>query len=119
MKTLNLKQTKAKYKAAKRWSESQQHTEKKGDTNCCECSECGHVDKYLYLDSGVTPFKVLCSKCNAPSHRKLGEDINPALEPTHEWYRPSLNHVMVMQKRYPMIFDHIINGGLMPREISK
>jgi len=84
--------------------------------NCYRCNECGHITKTRDIDKGVTPFMHLCEKCNGMAFSSFYEDIVPNQQPTQEWYRPRLKKVYNMSDA---MIEHILNGGLDVRTISK
>lgn len=96
--------------------ESMDYSEKKGDINCYVCPHCGLLRKTINADSGVTPFMIKCDLCGwmMESTFYAAQDISPELEPTHEWYRPSLEETLEASDGVRM---HILNGGLMSRRI--
>lgn len=83
--------------------------------NCYVC-KCGHITKTKDIDAGVTPFMFGCEQCGEFSQSSMYRDVAPYLEPTIEWYRPSLEEVFKMK---PAMADHILRGGLAHRKIPK
>lgn len=79
--------------------------------NCYICRECGHVTKTKDVDRGVTPFYHLCEKCGLLAKSTFYKDIVPDKPVTEEWYRPTLEQVLKMDRNSNML-DHILNGGL-------
>lgn len=93
---------------------------KKNDVNCYTC-ECGHITKTIDVDKGVTPFMHQCEKCDSFAKSSFYNDIAPHIEPTQEWYRPTLEQVIKMRKNKfgQAMIDHILQGGLDVRNIEK
>jgi hypothetical protein len=79
--------------------------------NCYRC-DCGHVTKTIDVDKGVTPFIFNCDKCNKHAKSTFYNDIAPHLEPTWEWYRPTLQDTIKRRIKKPFDVDHILKGGL-------
>lgn len=82
--------------------------------NCYTCSE-GHIAKTKDIDAGVTPMFIQC-KCDKRASSSFYTDSAPSIEPTHEWYRPSLAETLKL--KFNML-DHVLCGGLMIRKIVK
>lgn len=87
--------------------------------NCYTCQSCGHITKTKDVDTGVTPFMLLCEKCNGISYSSFYEDIAPNQTPTIEWYRPTLKQILKMRTKHPEMLNHIFNGGLEYRKINQ
>lgn len=87
-----------------------------GKTNCYRCEGCERKTKYIYKNTGVTPFLKNCEHCGNTSKSSLMYDIAPELEPAHEWYRPSLEETINLKDQI-ITLDHILNGGLLERPI--
>ena len=113
---MDQKKLKAAYKNMVRRVEADtRRSEQKGLTNCYTCTNCGQVDKYLYVDSGTAPMVVGCSSCKKrSSFSSLMKQQAPNLAPTWEWFRPSLEQVKTFSKQ-PQLLMHILNGGLLRR----
>jgi hypothetical protein len=92
-----------------------------GKTNCYTCRD-GHITKTIDKDNGVTPFMIRCrhKDCVQHANSSLYRDAVPDLEPTYEWFRPSVEDVIKMDRKgeHGMV-DHILNGGLDIRVITK
>ena len=84
--------------------------------NCYTC-KCGHITKTKDVDSGVTPMFFKCEKCGKMASSSFYKDIALHLEPTFEWFRPTLAEVLKMRRK-PQELDHILNGGLEYRLIK-
>ncbi len=85
--------------------------------NCYTCQTCGHITKTKDVDAGVTPFMHTCESCGKTAYSSFYKDIAPHLQPTQEWYRPTLERVLKMRKNSGML-DHILQGGLDVRKIE-
>jgi RNase P subunit RPR2 len=87
---------------------------------CYKCKECGEITKTRDVDAGVTPFVFTCESCGGEAHSSFYKDIRPMQEPTIEWFRPTLEQVLKMnrQKKYQLLY-HILQGGLEWRKIKK
>ncbi|RYZ49914.1 MAG: hypothetical protein EOP49_15175 [Sphingobacteriales bacterium] len=84
--------------------------------NCYQC-KCEHITKTKDVDAGVTPFMKRCEKCNDFAQSTMYRDIAPHLQPTVEWYRPTLEECYKLKSK-PGLIDHILQGGLMDRKIT-
>jgi len=84
--------------------------------NCYKC-DCGHITKTKDVDAGVTPFMIICEKCNGIARSTFYNDIAPEQEPTQEWYRPTLKQCLKLRNDFDML-EHILNGGLDVRKIT-
>ena len=84
--------------------------------NCYVCAN-RHVTKTIDIDTGVTPMFITCAVCNGQATSTFYRDINPAMEPSMEWYRPSLKETLKIKSSY--MLDHVLMGGLMIRKIQK
>jgi hypothetical protein len=84
-------------------------------TNVYTC-ESGHATKTICIDPGVTPFMHLCETCGGMANSSFFHDTHPELEPTQEWFRPTLKEVLKMGEG---MREHIFNGGLDVRQIKK
>lgn len=104
----------------KRWREmiekipSWNTPEKKGAYNCYVCESCGNIDKYVYCDTGVTPFITKCSRCYGFSQSTGMKDIIPFAKPNMQWYRPSLTATRLLSAGSQ---EHVLSGGLISRTI--
>lgn len=87
--------------------------------NCYSCSNCGHITKTVDVDAGVTPMMHKCEKCGHMAESSFYNDIAPGVDPTEEWYRPSLEQVLKVRKTQPGLVQHVLNGGLDCRKIQK
>lgn len=87
--------------------------------NCYVCDK-GHITKTKDVDAGVTPFVHKCETCGDIAKSSFYQDIAPDLEPTEEWYRPTLKAVTRMHASgFLGGVDHALNGGLFSRKIIK
>lgn len=81
--------------------------------NCYVC-DCGKITKTKDVDPGVTPFLHKC-ECGKLARSTMYRDIKPSLQPTEEWYRPSLHECLKYRDR-PNVLNHVFNGGLLERK---
>lgn len=101
----------------------------KGRINQYVCESCGHVTTTIDRDNGVTPFITVCtgtSPCTGTGpirgrngrgmSRSLGygSGVDQSATPTHEWYRPEVLDGLGKQG----CLAHVLNGGLLLREIA-
>jgi hypothetical protein len=87
--------------------------------NCYVCAACGHVMKTIDVHHGVTPMFLTCDKCGDGSAAStFFNDVRPDIEPTYEWFVPTLQELK-KYKRNPAMLDHIFRGGLDKRKIVK
>jgi RNase P subunit RPR2 len=84
--------------------------------NCYTCENCGHVTKTKDIDPGVTPFIMQCPACKETATSSFYNDIAPHIEPSVEWYRPSLEETMKLRKN-PGTLEHVLHGGLLDRKM--
>jgi len=82
-------------------------------TNVYTCKN-GHTTKTRDVDAGVTPAMHSCETCGELAHSSFYRDTHPHLEPTQEWFRPTLEEVLKMSIG---MREHILNGGLDVRAI--
>lgn len=89
--------------------------ERVGEVNQYECQdpECTRVVTTVNRAAGVTPMFITCAKCRGPMQSKW-YDVDQALAPTHEWYRPTPDELA--GKSLAQI-DHVRDGGLLLREV--
>lgn len=85
-------------------------------TNCYVCG-CGHVMKTIDRNEGVTPMFMQCDSCGGRGVSSFYRDVRPDLEPTHEWFVPTLQETKKLRGN-PAMLDHIFNGGLEIRKIK-
>lgn len=83
--------------------------------NAYRCQSCGHLTVTKDVDAGVTPFMHTCEKCGSMAESSFYR-VDPNLKHTQEWYRPSLKDLLKMS---PGMIDHVLQGGLVNRIISK
>lgn len=83
--------------------------------NCYVC-RCGHITKTKDVDAGVTPFMHRCELCGSMANSTFYDDIAPHIQPTEEWYRPTLKECLNMRKNEGWL-DHVLNGGLVSRKV--
>ncbi len=89
-------------------------------TNRVNYYTCGndHVTKTKDIDAGVTPMFIPCPVCNANSVSGMyGVDKFPEMEPSHEWFRPTLEQILKHRKS-PNLLNHFLQGGLDYRKIT-
>lgn len=84
--------------------------------NCYTCGS-GHVTKFIDRDAGVTPMFLSCPTCGEQASSSGYRDISPELQPTHEWFRPTLQECQKMRGKKEAILEHVLNGGLEFRKI--
>lgn len=79
------------------------------------CDTCGHIIHITYKNKGVTPFVMRCPKCSGDMVHKhtFKKDTVPGWVEVKNWYRPSLEEVLKMDKGTT---EHILNGGLILEE---
>lgn len=82
-------------------------------TNIYTCDK-GHITKTIDVDAGCTPFMKLCH-CGERSLSSFYKDNHPEVEPTQEWYRPTLEEVLKMSDG---MREHVLSGGLEIRDIK-
>lgn len=87
----------------------------KNRVNCYICQTCRLITKTIDVDAGVTPFMHTCEHCGQTAHSTFYKDIAPHLQPTQEWYRPTLGQCYRMKGG---LLDHILQGGLDVRTIE-
>lgn len=75
---------------------------------------CGRTMVTIDREPGVTPFIVQCPDCGGEAQSSAYKGINPAMIPTHEWYRPDS-----LEGLEGWSLDHVSKGGLLLREIEK
>jgi len=83
--------------------------------NCYTCPN-GHVTKTIDRHIGTTPMFNRC-ECGLQSTSSWYKDIAPDIEPTYEWFVPTLEQVKKYRKN-PSMLDHIFAGGLDYRKIK-
>lgn len=86
----------------------------------------GHQVKTIDRAKGVTPMFIICPSCNDSRTPQMASsnfyrDSAPQIEPTHEWYRPTLEecYKMDQDKTKWGLLEHILKGGLELRQIEK
>ena len=84
--------------------------------NCYHCQKCGHITKTKDIDRGVIPFMRKCEKCNNLTYSSFYEDIAPLQQIAEEWYRPKYDEYKKMSISTQ---NHILNGGLVSRKVTK
>jgi hypothetical protein len=82
-------------------------------TNTYTCPG-GHITKTRDIDAGVTPFMHSCGTCGEIATSSFYRDTHPNLEPTEEWYRPTLEEVFKLSEG---LREHVLQGGLNVRKI--
>jgi len=85
----------------------------------CEMG-CGNT-LFTHKDKGVTPMFMRC-KCGARStssfYRNITiEKMNNVIE-TREWYRPDYKEAKKLEKKYPGMMEHLMQGGLTDRIVK-
>ncbi len=87
--------------------------------NCYTCDVCNRITKTIDRDAGVTPMFHACENCRHPRARSsFYSDISPHLNPSQEWYRPTLDEVLKMKNESALV-EHVLSGGLLVRGIKK
>ena len=85
-------------------------------TNCYICPTCG-ITKTKDIDKGVTPMVIMCPKCNKNFAKSTFYiDIDSSIPVTHEWYRPSLDEFLKLDRDMQ---EHVLKGGLDYRSRSE
>jgi hypothetical protein len=96
-----------------------------GRKNVYECEFFpGHRMVTIDREPGVTPFLITCERCKAagmkgssgmlhPVMRSSCYQVDQALEPTHEWYRPDTCKGLDRATT-----EHVMKGGLLLRKIE-
>lgn len=84
-------------------------------TNVYTCKN-GHLTKTRDVDPGVTPMFYSCETCGESATSSFYRDTHPELEPTQEWFRPTLEQVLKMDIG---MREHVLQGGLDIRKIQK
>ncbi len=88
----------------------------KGSINVYECQACGESIVTIDKAEGVTPMFLACRAnptCGGRSVSKMYR-VPQDLEPTHEWYRPSLALRLTASE-----WDHVSRGGLLIRPVPE
>lgn len=87
-------------------------------TNCYVCSS-GHITKTIDVDEGVTPMFHQCHYCENMGTSRFYQDFAPDLKPVQEWYRPSLEECIELNRKGELgLLEHILDGGLNVRDIK-
>lgn len=88
-----------------------------------------HTTVTVNKDNGVTPMFISCPVCNERAASMMYK-INQALEPTHEWYKPTEEQIIGEAKFFALaneldeklllsgLKDHVKQGGLLMRKIK-
>ena len=99
---------------------SERSAERAGTTNCYTCEKCHRSEKYIYIDSGVTPFMNTCNFCGELAQSSFGRDIIPGIPATREWFRPELEEILELKNSTNpedhSQLEHYLNGGLESRK---
>jgi len=88
----------------------------KGKKNMYRCVDCAHTIITLDLDSGVTPFIVLCrskSGCEGLMQSTMYPEKIQEWPNLYEWFRPESDDSMNHGAR-----SHYLNGGLTLRRVA-
>lgn len=87
--------------------------------NCYTCKN-GHITKTIDIAIGTTPFIIHCKTegCSCDATSSFYKDIAPYLQPTHEWFRPTVKETIKFRNKNPGMVDHILMGGLDLRPIK-
>lgn len=86
-----------------------------GNVNCYVCENCGAVHGTINLNTGVTPFTIMCKSCGAIAQSSIYRLPEGETGCGWAWYRP-----------IPSIFrtlptpaqDHVLAGGLLLTELE-
>ncbi len=73
---------------------------------------CGQQIITVDREPGVTPFMTACPFCGGDTQSGFYR-VPAGLQPSHEWYRPD-----TFEDLKPHTIEHILNGGLILREIT-
>ena len=99
---------------------SERSAERAGTINCYTCEKCHRSEKYIYIDSGVTPFMNTCNFCGELAQSSFGRDIIPGIPATMEWFRPELEEILELKNStnpaHHSQLEHYLNGGLESRK---
>lgn len=87
--------------------------------NTYVCDKNGHSVVTIDRDPGVTPMFILCPHCSGRGVSKFYNGGIPGVDPSHEWYRPTLKQCLKMCNKNEGLLDHVLKGGLVLREIEK
>lgn len=87
--------------------------------NTYVCDKNSHAIVTIDRHAGVTPMFILCPHCSGRAESKFYNGGIPGVEPSHEWYRPTLKDCLKMRNKNESLLDHVLNGGLVFREIEK
>lgn len=85
--------------------------------NCYTCAQ-GHITKTIDRHHGTTPMFNTCPVCGGQSTSSWYRDIAPDIEPSYEWFVPTLQQTKKYRNN-PGMLDHIFAGGLDYRKIVK
>lgn len=77
-----------------------------------------HIIKTVDKHKGVTPFFKMCPICGGQARSTFYNDTIPDEKAKYEWYIPTLKECLKLRKDHGLL-DHVLNGGLMFREIKK
>ena len=89
----------------------------RGEYNLYKCDQCGAYVVTLYKDKGVTPFIMMCKKCNgAMHHTQSSRQAPPPFVEVHNWVRPTLEQTLRLSEG---LREHVLNGGLVLEEEIK
>jgi hypothetical protein len=91
--------------------------EERGLVNCYICKKCKERTFTINLNTGVTPFSILCPNCCGYECYSNFYDLRifDSIHVSHVWYRPQ-KHVFDTLPSHTQ--DHILNGGLILGDIG-
>ena len=89
--------------------------EQKGKVNTYVCRDCFEEKLFFYEDTGCTPFSMKCPSCGG--FNMISDDLRQGNEndlADYVWYRPELKEFLQLK---PYQHEHILNGGLIRKEV--
>ena len=81
----------------------------------CQNPSCGKNTLFAHEDIGVTPMFMSCQGCGSRSVSSMYMDLNAEVHFHRIWYRPSFKQAKKLEKKYPGMMSHIMNGGLVDK----
>ena len=98
--------------------------EPQGAVNLYFCTKCKTPLATMVLEEGITPKAVACINCKRDLMQSCGYNVLGFLQQlkicniqvTHVWYRPPKAVFLTYE---PAIKEHLLDGGLMLKEITK
>lgn len=91
-----------------------------GRRNLYMCRDCAAYIITIDRHKGVTPSFLACDSCTAG--QKVSSFYRIALlpdgDPTHEWYRPDGEELIILLRNKYGMAEHLLKGGLLLRKIG-